>query len=120
MHDCAIDHALADKGLRKTTDRHRILELFTANRTWTAAAAQKKLGNVDLSTVYRNLRTLVREGLLSVADIPGTEEHFEHPPAAHHDHLACRRCAAVECLPCPVPSLAAHTLQINGLCAACK
>lgn len=118
-HHCEIDAQLRDKGLRSTEDRHRILALFDGTRTWTAAAAQRALGNVDLSTVYRNLRRLADEGLVDAADVSAAEEHFERP-AAHHDHLACTNCATVECLPCPIPSLTDHTLRLNGRCAACR
>lgn len=119
MHDCAIDQDLQAKGLRKTADRHRLLELFQKNRAWTAAEVRQALGDVDLSTVYRNLRRLVKEELLSIADVPGNEEHFERITTAHHDHQRCDTCATVECLPCPAPNLPTHQLQLKTRCTAC-
>lgn len=119
MHHCSIDDALHDRGLKKTHPRHRIIELFHEPRVWSARTLQAKLHDVGRATVYRNLRTLMQEHVITpVAGYDG-EESYELQTTVHHDHVTCKKCHAVECLPCPIPNMNEHTLQLNGLCSTC-
>lgn len=119
MHHCAIEQALDERGLRKTKDRHDLLSLFTEPRALTAAQAHALLKRrVDLSTVYRNLQTLVQEGLLIALHTHGKEQLYERP-RAHHDHAVCERCERVSCVPCPAPTLKKHALEFFIQCMAC-
>lgn len=119
MHDCHIESALSSRGLRRTVDRHRILELFSEPRAWTTSEIAARLPGTDLSTVYRNIQTLSAERLVVRAHSHDAEARYESADRPHHDHLDCSRCRAVVCIPCPVPSLAAHTLELAGTCESC-
>lgn len=117
MHNCRIDQALHDRGLYKTHPRHRIVELFHDNRTWSAYQLEKKLHDVARATIFRTLRLLIKEKAIEKID----DGHFERTGQPHHDHLHCDQCDAVECLPCPVPEFKKkHTLRISGACRTCR
>lgn len=120
MHSCHIEETLAKRGLRKTADRHRILELFEETRAWTASEIAKRVRGPDLSTIYRNLQAFLTEELIVEAHSHDGEARYELAGRPHHDHLACARCHSVACIPCPVPTLATHHLELAGTCGSCR
>lgn len=119
MHHCAIDDALHDRGFKKTHPRHRIIELFHTPRLWSVRAIRKHLHDVAQATIYRTLAMLQKEGIIVPVRTGGEETAFERAGQEHHDHRMCRDCHIVACIPCPVPSLANHSLEIQGACASC-
>ena len=119
MHDCHIERDLSERGLRKTRDRHRILELFDEPRPWTVAQIHARLKGMDLSTTYRNIQKLVDEGLIVSVHGHESEHQYERSDRPHHDHKLCTSCKATECIPCPAPTLADHILELIGRCKAC-
>lgn len=52
------------------------------------------LPGTSLSTVYRNLRILVDEGMLIAVTGPGAEVHYDHRTCGHC-HIRCRGCGKV-------------------------
>lgn len=120
MHSCHIEETLAKRGLRKTADRHRIFELFEETRAWTASEIAKRLRGADLSTVYRNLRAFLDESIIVEAHTHDGETHYEAAGRPHHDHMACGQCQAFSCIPCPVPKLSTHHLELAGVCDSCR
>lgn len=117
MHHCAIDDQLHGKGLKKTHPRHRILELFLQPRLWSIQELQKALHDVSTASIYRNVRVLLDEGVITANETQS--ERYERVTTEHHDHLACASCKAIRCLPCPIPQIASHNLQLKGVCASC-
>src|SRR6188768_3623972 len=90
---------IADKGLRKTTQRDAIIEAaFSTTEHYTAedllAMARKVDRSVSRATVYRTLPLLVECGVLKEMDF-GKDYKFydpnyiEHPT---HNHLICVDC----------------------------
>ncbi len=90
---------LAQRGLRKTTQRDAIIEAaFSTTEHYTAEElllmARKVDRSVSRATVYRTLPLLVECGVLKEMDF-GKDYKFydpnyvEHP---HHMHLICRDC----------------------------
>ncbi|OGL95163.1 hypothetical protein A2348_02465 [Candidatus Uhrbacteria bacterium RIFOXYB12_FULL_58_10] len=120
MHSCHIEDALAAKGLRNTVDRHHILELFHENRSWTVSEIADQIHGPDLSTIYRNVHTLLLEQLIVRTHSHETESRYEGAGRPHHDHFSCQSCYTVRCIPCPVPKLSTHTLELAGICASCR
>lgn len=120
MHSCHIEEALGKRGLRKTADRHRILELFEETRTWTASEIAKRVRGADLSTVYRNLQTLCAEALIVATHSHDGEARYEAAGRPHHDHVTCAKCDTLSCIPCPVPKLPTHNLELAGVCDSCR
>lgn len=119
MH-CHIEEQLNAHGLRKTKDRHRLIELFEQARTWTAAQLHARLPKTDLSTIYRNLQHLSEKGLIHEVHTHDSEAHYEMRTANHHDHLICNNCDITECIPCPIKDQQTHNLEILDLCSSCK
>ena len=90
---------IAQRGLRKTTQRDAIIEAaFSTTEHYTAEElllmARKVDRSVSRATVYRTLPLLVECGVLKEMDF-GKDYKFydpnynEHP---HHMHLICRDC----------------------------
>jgi Fe2+ or Zn2+ uptake regulation protein len=55
---------------------------------------QVEMPEISLSTVYRNLKTLADEGLVSVTDL-GDGMVFEALEAKTHHHLVCLKCKKI-------------------------
>ena len=87
--------ALRDRGLRLSTSRRLVLEsLFAADDPVSAEYISQRL-NLDLASVYRNLETLERNGLVR-------HVHLGHGPGLYallgdteREYLYCDRCGAV-------------------------
>ena len=77
----AILEAVTSLGSHPTAD-----EIFLRVR--------ETLPGTSLSTVYRNLRILVDEGLLIAVSGPGAEVHYDHE-TGNHCHIQCRACGKV-------------------------
>lgn len=119
MHHCAIDDQLHDRGLKKTHSRHRIIELFYMPRLWSFDALQHKLHDISRATIYRNIQLMLRENFITKTTNHRGEELFELTQD-HHDHLACKKCHTTSCLPCPIPTIKQHTLELQGVCTSCS
>jgi Fur family transcriptional regulator, ferric uptake regulator len=89
---------LRERGLRLSTSRRLVLEsLFAAPVPVTAEQLSNELG-LDLASVYRNLETFERHGLVR-------HVHFGHGAGLYmlsghddHEYLFCERCGAVRAL----------------------
>src|SRR5206468_12829496 len=87
--------ALRAVGKRLTRARRTILDIVRASEAHPSAAmvyreVRRRLPRVSLATVYRNLRMLAAEGLLSErADTAGMR--FDGH-TADHDHFTCVAC----------------------------
>jgi Fur family transcriptional regulator, peroxide stress response regulator len=129
-------HALRARGKRLTRPRRIILDVVRASDAHPSAAAvyrqvRRRLPRVSLATVYRNLRMLAAEGLLSErAGVAGMR--FDGNTAVH-DHFTCVACGRI----CDVPALApprvrarvasrtgfevlSQRIEFYGRCGACR
>jgi Fur family ferric uptake transcriptional regulator len=94
--------ALRASGKRLTRARRVILEIVRASEAHPSAATvyrgvRRRLPRVSLATVYRNLRMLAAEGLLTErADVTGMR--FDGNTAAH-DHFTCVACGRIYDVP---------------------
>jgi len=120
MSHCNIEETLERHALHKTKDRHRILELFEENRTWTAKQIHRELRTLNLTTVYRNIQKLTEAGIVTEVHSHHGEQHFEKQQDTHHDHFLCASCDIVKCVPCPIPKQPSHILELTGTCKTCK
>jgi Fur family transcriptional regulator, peroxide stress response regulator len=128
--------ALRAAGKRLTRARRIILDVVRASEAHPSAAAvyrdvRRRLPRVSLATVYRNLRMLAAEGLLTErAGAAGMR--FDGNPALH-DHFTCVACGRIY----DVPALAARgvsariasrtgfevlsrRIEFYGRCGACR
>ncbi|MBE5742595.1 MAG: transcriptional repressor [Clostridiales bacterium] len=58
------------------------------------AEAKKKMPNIAVGTVYRNLSLLVESGEVRKIDIPNAPSRYDRPQIPH-EHLICSECGAV-------------------------
>lgn len=91
--------------------------------------SQQAVPELGLATVYRTLRALLDEALVSTVELPGEPLRYERAGRGHHHHFQCRGCSRVfEVRGCPgnLPSitpqgfrLERHELVLYGLCEGC-
>lgn len=97
------------------------LELLESSKSFAP-----KLG---IATVYRNLKALVKEGVITVVELPGQPPRYESAGKDHHHHFLCERCGKVyelggclggvkELLPRGF-RLSSHELLLHGRCRNC-
>jgi len=92
---------LKNKGLKTTTPRLKILELFqtSSQRHLSAEDVYRSLvmdnQDIGLATVYRVLAQFEQAGMLSRNHF-ANKAVYELADAQHHDHLVCLDCGKVE------------------------
>jgi Fur family transcriptional regulator, peroxide stress response regulator len=128
--------SLRARGLRLTRPRRIILDVVRATAAHPTAAVvfqrvRRRLAQVSLATVYRNLRMLAAEGLLAErTDQAGLRFDGNIVP---HDHFTCLACGRIYDVPAraerTVRHRAAartgfevldHRIEYYGRCGACR
>lgn len=119
---------------RMTKQRHAILECFkTANRPLSVeeilAIASMAVPQLNLATVYRNLKLLVEDNMLAIVELPGNNTRYEKIGLKHHHHFLCYECNKLfDVEGCPegiatlIPrgfKLIAHAITLSGYCKDC-
>jgi len=124
------------RGKRLTRPRRIILDVVRASDAHPSALmvyrqVRRRLPRVSLATVYRNLRMLAAEGVLSErADAAGTRFDGNTAP---HDHFTCVACGRIYDVPAlgargVSARVASHTgfevlsrrIEFYGRCGACR
>jgi Fe2+ or Zn2+ uptake regulation protein len=109
--------------LRKTLDH--------ADAHWIHLQVRRSLPHISLGTVYRNLKALTDEGLISALDLD-SGSRFDGTPG-NHAHFHCQKCGGVSNLGETSDqsmdknisdryhlSVSFHRLDFFGLCPACQ
>jgi len=123
---------------RNTRQRRVILEELQKLETHPSAATlyeivRKRLPNVSLGTVYRNLELLTAAGMIQKLNTGGTEARFDWNPKQHY-HVYCVQCGRVDdvheapggsSLDIEVEEIQGfdilgHQLQFTGICPDCR
>ena len=122
---------------RNTRQRQVILEELQKLTTHPSAATlyelvRKRLPNVSLGTVYRNLDLLTQAGVIQKLNTGDTEARFDWNPERHY-HVCCVQCGRVEDVheaPGRLLGIEAneiqgfailgHKLQFTGICPECR
>jgi Fur family ferric uptake transcriptional regulator len=134
-----LEEYITGKGLRSTSQRGEILQLFVkAGRHMSAeelySLVKKSHPGIGYATVYRTLKLLAEAGLAQERRFEDGFTRYEHTsPDAHHDHLICTRCGAIiefeneriEALQRDVArkncfKVLSHKLELYGLCEGCQ
>lgn len=126
-------------GLRKTTQRELILEVFLRTEEHLSSEGlywlvQREDPDVGQTTVYRTLKLLTEAGLAREVRLGDGRTYYEHHyNHEHHDHMICTECGHV--IEFFSPELEAmqdkmaeqynfrpthHSLRILGICEACQ
>jgi Fur family transcriptional regulator, ferric uptake regulator len=126
---------MADPSFHRTTRQREVIieELRASHEHPTAAelyqSVRRRVPNISLGTVYRNLDLLSQAGMIRKLDAAGGEARFDGN-LEPHDHLRCVRCGAVSdagrtpvALPQDPPAcgyrLFGYRLEFIGICPGC-
>jgi len=87
-------------GLRVTSQRALVLEVIRKGKGHLDAdeiyrRAREKEPRLSLSTVYRNLQTLKKLGLVEEVHFDEEHHHYEAKPSTEHHHLVCLGCGRI-------------------------
>ena len=125
-------------GLRVTSQRALILEVIRHGEGHLDAdevyrRAREKQPRLSLSTVYRNLQTLKKLGLVEEVHFDESHHHYEIKPPTEHHHLVCLGCGQVIEFKYPLARLVkkkvteakdfeitGSELRMTGYCPACR
>jgi Fur family transcriptional regulator, ferric uptake regulator len=125
-------------GLRVTEQRLAILESMSQGRAHVTAqevfeTVHSKYPEIGFATVYRFLRKMAEQKLVTEVRMGGLPARYELTPVRHHDHLTCVRCGQIVEFECPPIEtlqekvarehnfrLTHHVLELYGECARCQ
>jgi Fur family ferric uptake transcriptional regulator len=92
-------------------------------------AAALEVPGMGMATVYRNIKSLVDNGMLTTVHLPGENPRYEPSHHHHHHHFHCTRCDKVfDVHDCPgdMQQLApkgftveSHEITLYGACETC-
>ena len=125
------------KKSRMTRQRQAIIEELrkvsshpTADEVY--RIVRKRLPRISLGTVYRNLETLSKSGIVRKLELGGAQKRFDVLSDDHY-HLLCTNCGRLEDIEAkPIPDIedmfrnasgyqiTGHQLVLIGLCPDCS
>lgn len=135
MDHAKIYAALREKGLRMTSPKKRILDVFLNNQDRMlsiadVAALLDASTAIDNATIYRNIQKFMDVGILeSLNDEQGVNRYTVYEKA-HHHYLICTDCGKIIKIPCVEGFWKIHAkenefqethhkLEVYGRCANC-
>lgn len=90
---------------------------------------QAEVPSLGIATVYRTIKAMLEEGLLTAVQLPGENDRYELAGKHHHHHFKCRQCGRVfetEGCSASLQALApvgfevdGHELTLYGRCTDC-
>ncbi len=93
------------------------------------AYATIEIPQINLSTVYRTIKTLILEEKITLIELPGEKSCYELKQKEHHHYFSCDSCNKTYFInQCPkglfemIPKgfrLLGHSISLNGLCLEC-
>jgi len=129
----------ARKGLRRTEQRHRVLDVFLGTEKHLTVQelydlVRKQYKGIGYATVARTVKIMCESGVCRQVDFGDGSQRFEHKHGhEHHDHLICVKCGRFEEIYSPELERIqdrlvkkhgyvqeSHKLDIFGLCPRCR
>jgi Fur family transcriptional regulator, ferric uptake regulator len=93
------------------------------------STASKEAPDINLSTIYRNLKKLIDDGTIEAVELPGEKVRYEISKKDHHHYFLCTACDKLFTIQgCPkglydlVPmgfKLKNHSIMLSGFCLTC-
>lgn len=133
-----LNSYLTTKGLKSTTQRDYIAEVFFRTNTHISLEellqkVRKKTPNIGYATVYRTMKLLTECGLALARQFGDGQTRYENlPEDGHHDHIICIKCSKIAEFQNPkIEQLQAeaakklgftvvnHKLELYGYCSEC-
>ena len=127
------------KGLKRTTQRELILDVFLRTEEHLSnedlyQLVKKEDPTVGQTTVYRTLKILTEAGLAREVRFGDGRTHYEHNyKHQHHDHMICSECgkiieffsAELEAIQDEMAAkhdfeIRQHLLRMIGVCSECR
>ena len=128
MRTEAVIGRIRGRGYKATPQRLAVLAALEAEQHQRFEEIRARCPGVGLVTIYRTLDLLAEIGALRRLDL-GDGPRYELAED-HHHHLICESCGDVsEFEKCPLDlerlrvmdfEVSSHTLEIYGLCGACR
>ncbi len=134
-----LDEHIRAAGLRRTSQRELILEIFLSTEEHLTSEdlyvlVQKQDDTIGLTTVYRTLKLLTEAGLAREVRFGDNKTYYEHHyDHDHHDHMICTECGKViEFFSAEIEALqdemagkfgfnpTHHSLRMWGVCEDCQ
>lgn len=134
-----FEEFLSSKGLKESSQRFKILEIFLNTERHLSAdelyrLVREKHPEIGFTTVYRSLKLFTDSGLAREVDFADGRVRYEHNFAhKHHDHLVCIKCGSFfEVVDPKIEKLQdaltrkegfipiKHKLDIFGICRKCR
>lgn len=124
--------------MKNTKQRLLILDILNKSKSPLSAneiqkKAIKKIPNIALTTIYRNLEILYENDLIDRQRIDETQYCYELKKEKHSHYLICKNCKEKIILSeCPMKELedsisqetgfhiTSHHLELEGYCKKCK
>ena len=126
---------LRSKGLRMTSQKKRILDVFLNNQDRMLSIADVSgllVGNIaiDQATIYRNIQKFVEHGILESFNDEQGLNRYTVLEKDHHHYLICTGCGKIIKIPCEKCfwntqaqknsfQETHHKLEVYGKCADC-
>ncbi|MCW8797727.1 MAG: transcriptional repressor [Prosthecochloris sp.] len=125
------------KPYRNSRQRTRLLEILRSTDSHPTAAwlydqLKPEFPALSLGTVYRNLTTLIDQGLAKKIDSGSTFDRFEAKTTPHY-HLICRTCGSITDFEKPLFTdlnevvssstdfvIESHRIDFYGICPLCR
>lgn len=120
--------------MRHSNQRDLIYETVKSSRNHLTAAeiyeiVRKKMPNISMGTVYRNLKLLSESGGIETLETTDKTVHYDYIETPH-DHFMCRQCGAIldvfEAVEAPIPlrdtgaKVESAKTVYYGLCNKCN
>ena len=125
------------KVFRQSKQRNRILELLRSTdrhptADWLYQQLKDEFPNLSFGTVYRNLATLIEQGLVKKIHFGSTFDRYEANTQPHY-HLICESCGKIIDFAMPIYNdlntqatkltsftVFHHKIEFYGMCEDCK
>ncbi len=122
---------------RKSNQKEAILRAVKGTSShptadWVYEQVRREIPNVSLGTIYRNLKSLKKEGEILELNFVGTVSRFDGVTQNHY-HFRCEDCGRVFDIDEPVDrcieervaqktgfKVSHHRLEFRGLCDSCQ
>jgi Fe2+ or Zn2+ uptake regulation protein len=122
---------------RRTKQKEAILKVLRSNNnhptaSWIYGQVRRKMPHISLGTVYRDLKSLIKEGEISELGLAGGKRRFDGIRQNHY-HFRCQQCDCILDVAEPADEeldsrvaqktsfdVSYHRLEFYGLCPDCQ
>ena len=107
--------------------REKIISLFKKKHLLNAEDVAKKIPEANFSTIYRNIISMEKEGILKKVVIDRQNIKYELIEADDHDHIICENCGIIESIDVKrkeisknLKGFSVNDITVRGRCGECK